>query len=412
MSYFQFLTQNMRWLAGGFLLMFFSSFGQTYYVALSTGPIRAAFDLTSGEYGSLYMLATLSSALVLPAVGQIVDRYSVPAVVAFTTALLALACMLVALAQSVWLLTVALFGLRLFGQGMMTHIGLTTMGRWYEENRGKAVSVSSVGFSAGQVAFPVLFVIAAGFLDWRQSWMAASLALLLIAMPAIILLMRVERVPKSETLAAAKETGRQWTRAEVLRDPLFWLTTLGVLAPPFIGTAIFFHQDHILTTRGWPVDLFATGLVVMTTISVITSLLTGVIVDRKSAVAVLPLFLLPLGSGCLALAMVAGPSALIVFMALLGVSMGITLAIFGSLWPEIYGTRHLGSIRSFIMALMVLFSAFGPGVMGWFIDFGVMLSTQFFVMGAYCLCAAAALAVSSLKFRQRRSAFSEAQATI
>ncbi len=412
MSYLQFLTRNLRWLSGGFLLLFFSSFGQTFYVALSTGHIRAAFDLTSGEYGSLYMLATLVSALVLPVVGQIVDRYSVVKVVVFTIVMLAGACLLMALSQSVWLLTVALFGLRLFGQGMMTHIALTTMGRWYEENRGKAVSVTSLGFNTGQVLLPVVFVIVAGFLDWRQSWMAAALALLLIAMPAIVALMRAERTPHSKGTTAASETGRQWTRSQMLRDPLFWLTTPGVLAPPFIGTGIFFHQDHILATRGWSLDLFAYGLVVMTTISIIASLLTGVVVDRKSAVVVLPLFLLPLGFGCLVLAFVTGPGALICFMALLGISMGITMALFGSLWPEIYGTLHLGSIRSFIMALMVLFSALGPGVMGWFIDFGVLLSTQFFIMGAYCLIAAMALWASSAKFRQRNIAFIKAQVTV
>jgi MFS family permease len=84
MQYFQFLKQNMRWLAGGFLLTLFSSFGQTFFIALSTGHIRKAFDLTSGEYGSIFMVATLASALILPFVGQIVDRFSVVKVTTYT----------------------------------------------------------------------------------------------------------------------------------------------------------------------------------------------------------------------------------------------------------------------------------------------------------------------------------------
>ncbi len=401
MSYFKFLTQNLRWLAGGFLLSFFSSFGQTYFVALSTGPIRAAFDLTSGEYGTLYMVATLVSALALPFLGQIVDRYSVSAVSSFTILMLALACFVVAYAQSIWLLIAAMFGLRLFGQGMMSHVALTAMGKWYEENRGKAVSIASLGFSAGQALLPLAFVGLVSFLDWRLGWVVAGVVLVVVALPAIAALMRVERIPRGTASEPTVEKGRQWQRSEVLRDPLFWLTATGILAPPFIGTAIFFHQDHLLVQRGWTLELFAFGMVIMTVVSVISGLLAGAAVDRASAISMLPLFLLPLGAGCLSLALVSGPIALLIFMALLGISMGISLAIFGSLWPEAYGTRHLGSIRSFIMALMVLFSALGPGVMGWLIDAGVPLTTQFFMMGAYCLAAAALLAVSSVKFKRR-----------
>ncbi len=77
MNFFIFLRDNARWLAGGFLLTFFSSFGQTFFIALSAGQIRGEFDLSHGEFGTLYMAATLASALTLPRLGRIVDRIPV-----------------------------------------------------------------------------------------------------------------------------------------------------------------------------------------------------------------------------------------------------------------------------------------------------------------------------------------------
>ena len=54
-----FLRQNARWIAGGFLLTLFSSFGQTFFIGLSGEELRAKFSLSDGQFGMTYMLATL-----------------------------------------------------------------------------------------------------------------------------------------------------------------------------------------------------------------------------------------------------------------------------------------------------------------------------------------------------------------
>src|SRR5699024_4370350 len=91
MSFLRFLRENARWLAGGFLLTFFSSVGQTFFISLSAGHIRAEYGLSHGGFGTLYMLATLASALTLPRLGQIVDRHSVRKVTLLIVPMLALA---------------------------------------------------------------------------------------------------------------------------------------------------------------------------------------------------------------------------------------------------------------------------------------------------------------------------------
>jgi hypothetical protein len=57
-----FLLDNARWLTVGVLLTFLSSFGQTYFISVFAGEIRAGFGLSHGEWGGIYTLGTTASA--------------------------------------------------------------------------------------------------------------------------------------------------------------------------------------------------------------------------------------------------------------------------------------------------------------------------------------------------------------
>ena len=385
MSFYVFARDNVRWLAGGLLLTFFSSFGQTFFIGLSAGSIRSDFDLSHGAFGMLYMLATLASALTLSQLGRIVDYLSVSKVTLIIVPLLALSAVGMAYASNVTMLVIVLFGLRLFGQGMMTHNAITAVGRWYSAQRGRAVSVVTVGHQLGEAALPILYVSLVAFVGWRNTWLAAAGLLMLVALPVIYALMRVERIPRSKDGEAQQSSVRDWTRPEVLRDPLFWLTLLGVLAPGFIGTTIFFHQAHLVDLRNWSIEAFAGSYALMALMTVCFALIGGALIDRFSAVALLPFFLLPLAFACFVLGIAVDQWGIYAFMALLGISYGFSSTLFGAIWPEVYGTRYLGSIRAVIVALLVFSTALGPGLTGYLIDAGIPYPAQILVMGIYCL---------------------------
>jgi MFS family permease len=395
LEFLHFVRENMRWLAGGFLLTYFSSFGQTFFISLSAGNIRSEYGLSHGEWGSLYMLATLSSALCLPWVGASVDRYAIWKVAAVTLAMLAFACSAMALSHNIVLLIVVIFILRLFGQGMMTQIAQTAMGKWYAARRGRAISIASIGINFGEATLPILFVIIAGALGWRNSWFMATLAIVIIAAPLILGLMRVERAPRSSDPVLPVSKIRDWTRGEVFRDPLFYIMLIGVLAAPFIGTTIFFHQIHLVEIRGWSLELFATTFIMMAVTVMVFALIAGFLVDRFSAIRLLPVYILPLAAACLVLGFFEQQWSAFVFMALLGVSYGFSTTLLGALWPELYGTGNLGAIRAAIVATMVFATAAGPGVTGFLIDLGVPYPFQIKIMGVYCLLASVAMLFAS-----------------
>ena len=153
----EFIRRNFRWIAGGFMLTYFSSFGQTYFISASVSEWQAAFDLSHGEFGRLYMFATLASALCLPILGRLVDVVHAHSMIALVIPVLAGAVLLAGYASSVPMLVVAIFLLRLFGQGMMTHIALTSTGRWFAAERGRAVSLVVLGHQGGEATIPLAF---------------------------------------------------------------------------------------------------------------------------------------------------------------------------------------------------------------------------------------------------------------
>jgi sugar phosphate permease len=401
MTFLAFVRDNARWLAGGFLLTLFSSFGQTFFISLSAGGIREEYGLSHGGFGTLYMIATLGSALTLPRLGQIVDRYSVKHVALFIIPMLALAAISMAFSTNVVLLAFTIYLLRLFGQGMLTHTSFTAMGRWFSAQRGRAVSVVTLGHNAGEAVFPLIFVAVAVAVGWRNTWLMAAAALIFVALPVIVSLIAVERAPRASDPVARVAGARDWTRAEALRDPVFYLLFLGVMAPSFIGTVIFFHQVYLVELRGWSLEIFAGAFTLMAVMTATFALISGQLIDRFSAVALLPAFLIPLGLACLILGFFDGQWSAFAFMALLGLSWGFSSTLFGALWPEIYGTKHLGSIRALAVAVMVFASAMGPGLTGLLIDLGVSYPGQIVAMGAYCFAISLVMLKVSRRVRAR-----------
>ena len=398
-----FIRNNFRWIAGGFVLTFFSSFGQTYFISGSIAEWQAMFDLSHGQIGRIYMFATLGSAMCLPFLGRLVDWVPAHRMLVLVIPVLAAAALMAGYASSVLMLITAIFLLRLFGQGMMTHMALTATGRWFSAERGRAVSLVVLGHQGGEATLPLAFsTIAIGY-GYQAGWVAGAAALLIVGLPFSYWAYRQPREPHRRDVVTdgSSPVKRSWTRREVMRDPVFWVLLFGVLAPGFIGTTIFYHQNYMTALNDWPAQLFSQSLVVLAMVTVVCALASGAIIDRVGANRVLPFFLLPLSAACFAMA-ISGPAwSLVLVMVLLGISYGISSTLFGSLWPENYGVTYLGSIRAVTVSAMVLATAAGPGLTGTLIDMGIALPKQMIFIGAYCLLATGAMAIASVALRQR-----------
>ncbi|QHQ36588.1 MFS transporter [Algicella marina] len=386
MARLQFLRDNAPWLTAGALLTFGSSFGQTYFISIYSGVFREEFDLSHTAWGSVYAIGTLASAVAVLMLGGLADRYRTRLFATIIMLMFAGVCLVTSRINAAWALPFVIFGLRFCGQGMMSHIAMVSVGRWFAAARGRAVSIAALGFSAGEALLPLGFVALMGVVGWRASWMVAA-AVLMVMIVVLRMLLRNERHPKGEAeiFGSVGMDGRQWSRGDALRHWLFWVTLPGFLAQPVFGTAFFFQQVHLTEIKGWPLAGFVSLFPIYTASSVASLLVGGWLVDRFGAGRVLPFYLLPLAAGFCVVA--AAPSLTVAAFGLLliGLMQGTSAATVGAYWPEYYGTRHLGAIRAVVSAFLVFASALGPAITGYLIDFGVDYRKQLVGMAAYCV---------------------------
>ncbi len=388
MSICNFLKRNVTWLFAGILLTFMSSFGQTFFISIFGGHIRAEFGLSHAAWGGIYSLGTTVSAIIMIWAGALTDIFRTRFLGVLV--LIGFACAAIAMAglPSAFFLPVIIFALRFFGQGMCSHLAVVAMSRWFVANRGRALSLANLGFSFGEAFLPMLFVFLMGFFAWQKLWLVAA-TLLIFAVPALWRLLREERTPQ----ALAKEDislgmkGRHWTRVEAIRHPLFWFMVPSLLGPSAFGTAFFFHQAHYAETKGWEHIVFVSFLPIYTGGSVLAMLFFGWALDKFGTAKLMPYFQIPLVAAFICFSFSDDTNLLVLGLLFFAVTAGANATLPNAFWAEFYGTGHLGAIKALAAAAMVLGSAIGPGITGLLIDAGIGLHVQYlWIAGYFIIC--------------------------
>jgi len=430
MPFFQFLRANAPFLLAGFLLALLSSFGQTFFISLFGGEIRAEFGLSNGEWGATYGIATTVSAAVMLWAGGLTDRFRVRSLGTVVLIGLALACL--AMAANPWPVALVgvifalrllgqgmtshisgvamarwfvanrvIFALRLLGQGMTSHISGVAMARWFVANRGRALAIAALGFSLGEAVLPLGFVALKTVLNWRMLWLAAAI-MVVLALPLLVALLRRERTPQSmaHEAQAVGMGGRHWSRGDVLRHRLFWFLVPALLAPAAFNTAFFFQQVHLAEVKGWAHMGLVALFPIYSVATVVAMLVSGWAVDRWGTARLMPLFQLPLAGFFLAFASVDSLAVAAPVMVLMGLTSGAASTVPVAFWAEFYGTRNIGAIKATAAAIMVLGSAIGPGLTGALIDAGIDFPHQMLGIAAYIVLACGLVAVGVRRARR------------
>ena len=391
---FDFLRTNARWLSAGFLLTLLSGFGQTYFISLFAGEIRAEFGLSHGEWGGIYTLGTGASAALMVWTGGLTDRFRVRAMAMVIMPLLMIACFMMAGIMAVWMLPVVIFALRFTGQGMMSHLSLVAMSRWFIAARGRALAISGLGYSVGEAFLPMLFVALLAIFDWRLLWVVSGVVAVL-GLPALLALLRSERTPQSfaESDQSLGMQSRHWSRAEAIRHPLFWMMFPALLGPSAFGTAFFFHQVYFAELKSLTHLELVSLFPIYTGGSIVMMIISGWLLDRLGTPKLIPWYQVPIGIGFVVFGLTGSLSGVVVGVLLFAMTSGANATLPNAFWAEFYGTKHIGSIKAMATAIMVLGSAIGPGLTGAFIDMGIGLETQFVWVGAFFAFATAMMVI-------------------
>ena len=372
-----FFSHDPKLLLYGFLIVFFASYGQTFFISLFNTDIRNFYSLSDGEFGFVYAISTLFSSFILISFAKLIDYIDLRVYSLIVTIGLLLACFGMAmLVNHIFYLFIIIFMLRFFGQGAMTHAGETTMARYFGNNRGKALSVATLGGMAGVMFLPYIALNYFKNIEISQLWFYATISIIFF-IPFIFIALSDQKNRHNkfdQTLTNDLSNLKLRTR-DIIKDKKFYIYLPLSIAAPFISTGLMFHQIYIFGQKGWSLEMLGNGYILLGFFSIIGLLIGGPLIDKfhtkKTSITVL----VPLLLSVIILLFFDNVFFLMIYMCLYGFNMGISTPFIGSLWAEIYGVKSLGTVKALLHAGSVFASALSPLVFGYLIDWGFGIRT-------------------------------------
>ncbi len=379
------LSTNKKVIIFGFIFTFFSSFGQSFFLGLFNAPIRNELGISHGQFGNIYATATIFSSLLLIWVGKKIDEYQIIYYSFFVILLLFFSALFFSFINSIIFLSIGIFLMRFSGQGLMSHTSTTTISRFFERSRGKALSTIWFGLSSAEFILPVLVTYLFVIYSWRSVWQGIAI-IIIIFLPFVVLntIKKIKLDSREKDLDPKKNFKiKSWKRKEVIKDYRFYIVSLNMLAMPWIATGVFVYQSFISDSKMWNIYTIPKAFMVYSLASIITLFFSGFLVDKFTSRKLIPIMNIPLLIGMFVLFYYKHEMSAFVFLGLVGISNGLANVLGSSTWAEIYGVKFIGSIKALTTAFMVFSTAFGTAVFGLMIDNGFSIENIAFVSGLY-----------------------------
>lgn len=393
--------------------------GQTIGVSVFTDPVKDALGLSRNQFSNAYMIGTIASSLVIGRAGVWFDTYGARYVAFFAAITLAVTLFLCSwsakmslyikelLSADTWmipfgLMTVLFFLLRFAGQGVLTMASRNVIMIWFDKNRGKVNSFSSVALSFGFSSSPLWINALIEGNGWQNTWKFLAIGLLVFSV-FIFFLYKISpekhgllpdgtKLPTTEEEVKKMEP-KQFTLAEAKRKRAFWMYGLTLAFNSFFITGLTFHVVSIFTNEGFlkedAIAIFLPSSVVAVTVSTIFNFLSDYLPLK------LYLYLMLLGGflASLGFLFLSSPAGIPMLIAGFGILGGFFAVLNAVAWPRFFGRTYLGSITGKVMSFLILASALAPSI------FSLCLSTfgSYEMVGYLGLGFLLVLAVGSVK---------------
>ncbi len=352
-----------------FLVAFSSGPGQSYVFSIFLGSIIEDTGLSRTMVSALYAVGTGISALMVAFVSRMADRVGPRLVMIFVAGGLGAACFGMAFAHGFAAFFLAFAALRALGQGS-TPINATLMtAQWFVARRGKAMAIMGLGFAASLALLPPISRALIDTVGWREAYIVLGVIVWVLVIPVTVLFARDtpeemglypdgEDYPPLQEMVTVSEGGEDNRR--VLTSPTFWLLALPLTTPPFVVTALVFHQTGIFEERGLSAMVAASVFIPFAIATALASMLAGLVVDRVGPrpLFVLAMFILLCGLG--ASRLIDGAIAAMLYAVVLGTGSGVQRIVQSVIWAHYYGRRGLGRVQGSATSILILMSAIGP----------------------------------------------------
>ena len=170
------------------------------------------------------------------------------------------------------------------------------------------------------------------------------------------------------------------TLGEALRTPAFWIFAIGAALYGLVASGVGLFNESILAERGLGPNVYYQTLVVTAITGLAGNFIGGWLARFMPLNRLMAVSLSVLAAGLLALPHITTVAMAMAWAVMMGLGGGLVMVLFFSVWPRIFGRRHLGRIQGVAQAMTVLASAVGPLLLAWCVEMTGSYSAMFYVL--------------------------------
>ena len=358
----------IQFLHGGLLIQAFGA-----YVAV----LSQHFGWSKTALSAGAAIQSLEGAVLGPALGWIMDRIGARLMVQIGIVVFGCGFIVLSQIESIGGFYVAIVLLAL-GSSLSGYFPLTvTLVHWFRRKRARALSTMSLGLALGGVAVP-LVAWAMQVHGWRATAFASGVLVIVLGWPLARVLRRhpgevgqtedglpAEPVRALQPAAGGAALQPQFSAAQALRTPAFWLLALGHGFALLVVTAVNVHAiSHMNEGLGYSVGQASAVIALMTGCQVAGVLLGATMGDRWEKRIVAALCMLGHMVGLLMLTFASHPALLVGFAVFHGVAWGLRGPFMQALRADYFGLQAIGMILGLSAFIISIGQVAGPMVAG------------------------------------------------
>jgi MFS family permease len=377
-------------LAAGTIGMLMSIPGQTMGVSVFTENLLDDLEINRNNLSLAYLIGTVGSGLLITRAGKLYDRYGARLMAFIAAAVLGLMLLYLTRVDALVtffhnrvnmintalttfiLMSFGFWGIRFFGQGLLTMVSRNMVMKWFDKKRGLANGIMGVFAAFGFSLAPKILNQFIEDLEWKGAWLLLAV---IIGVGFVIFVLVIYRdnpwdaglVADGQRIANKKSKRppslppRDYSLAEARKTRTFWLFTLSQMISALYISGLTFHVvsvfDSVGMDKGSAIGIFIPTSIIAIGVQFIASWIS----DYIRLKYLLIVFMLGMISTTSSL-MFLGENKLAYWMLVSGngITWGLYIVLAAVTWPRFFGLKNLGAISGFSLSWLVIGSALGP----------------------------------------------------
>jgi len=368
------------WIVLATFLCIMITFGCGFYAfSLFVNPLQQDLGWGRGDVMVGFTVFFLTTGIVAPQAGRLVDRHGARVVMAVGAIVAACGFVLLSMVDLLWqyYLGYAIVGLGMAGTGQISTSAVVS--NWFESKRGTAVGLMASGVGVGGLVLaPFVGGVLLPRLGWNTTFLVLGGLCIGVIVPLALFVIRTHPREKglvafgaAEAAGSSSKTGTRTPSDVTLRFAMgtrvFWLIVASLLLIHFAQVGAIQHQVPFLEDAGFPVFVSAGALGAVGLSSAFGKFGFGWLCDRIPAKFALTIGILLQVGAVLVLMNIKADSPVTMawlYALMMGVGIGSWLPTMSMLVSGYFGLAHYGAIFGAVTIPYAVGSAIGPLVAG------------------------------------------------